>query len=74
MTDFTNLLSLGYPNRLNFFQKFAKNGITLIESNIFVFRNNYTISKNDSIILYIIDIIVEVISKTLIYLFIYLFV
>ena len=46
MANYANLLSFSFLNKLDFFSKFIKNGITLIVSNTFKFKVNNIISKN----------------------------
>ena len=46
MTKYVILLTFSFLNKLCFFLKFAKNNITLVIFNIFIFKTNYTITKN----------------------------
>ena len=41
-----DLLFLGFLNKLASFSKFAKNSITFVISNIFIFKVNFIIRKN----------------------------
>ena len=53
MIDCANLLSLGFLNILDSFSKLAKNGITFIISDIFLFGANFTISESATKLFYI---------------------
>ena len=44
---YADLSSFCLPNKLDSFPKLAKNSTTLIISNIFLFRANYAIDKNN---------------------------
>ena len=46
MANCTNLLSVCLSKKLGFFLKFMKNSITVVLSDIFVFKTNNAINKN----------------------------
>ena len=52
MVKYIDLLSLIFLNKLSFFLKLAKNNITLIVSDIFLFKANFTINKSTTWLFY----------------------
>ena len=48
MIDYVNLLLFSFLDKLGFFLKLIKNSITFVISNIFIFKVNFAIDKNNT--------------------------